>query len=151
MKPATYKKLGSLVLALTMVGAAAAQQPLTNEGIIKMDKSGMGEDIIVTVIERQPGTFSITADDLIRLTQAGATDKVLAAMLRKAGAPAAAPVPSLIGPKDVVSARLGQTLSGQAHDSFWREVSPVVTRTFKPHTQEQESCYEPGYPSTNTY
>src|SRR6266446_4335589 len=88
MKPATYRKLGSLVLALTMVGAAQ-QQPLTNEGIIKMVKSGMGEDIIVTVIERQPGTFSITADDLIRLKQAGATDKVLAAMLRKAAAPAA--------------------------------------------------------------
>src|ERR1700688_137080 len=89
MKPATCRKLGSLVLALTMVGAAAAQQPLTNEGIIKMVKGGLGEDIIVTVIERQPGTFSITADDLIRLKQAGATDKILAAMLRKAGAPAA--------------------------------------------------------------
>src|SRR5579863_10206850 len=91
MKPATYRKLGSLVLALTMMGAAAAQQPLTNEGIIKMVKSGLGEDIIVTMIERQPGTFSITADDLVRLKQAGATDKVLAAMLRKAGTPAAVP------------------------------------------------------------
>src|SRR5712664_2063003 len=98
MKSATYRKLGSLVLALTMVGAAAAQQPLTNEGIIKMVKSGMGEDIIVTVIERQPGTFSTTADDLIRLKQAGATDKVLAAMLRKAGAPAAGPAATSAAP-----------------------------------------------------
>src|SRR5215471_5976039 len=94
MKQATYRKLGSLVLALTMVGAAAAQQPLTNEGIIKMVKSGLGEDIIVTVIERQPGTFSITADDLIRLKREGVTDKVLAAMLGKAGALAAAPAAS---------------------------------------------------------
>lgn len=91
MKPATFRKLGSLVLALTILGAAAGQQPLTNEEIIKMVKSGLGEDIIVTVIDRQPGTLSTTADDLIRLKQAGATDKVLAAMLRKTGAQSATP------------------------------------------------------------
>src|SRR5690242_15151539 len=90
MKAAIYRTLGSLVLAAVAMVGAAAQQPLTNEGIIKMVKSGLGDDIIVTVVEGQPATFSITADDLIRLKQAGATDKVLAAMLRKAGAAAPA-------------------------------------------------------------
>src|SRR5579862_7369877 len=114
MKSATYRKLGSLVLALTMVGAAAAQPPLTNEGIIKMVKSGLGEDIIVTVIERQPGTFSIAADDLIRLKQAGATDKILAEMLRKAGAPAAPPAEPAAPPNASAPKRggLGDLING---------------------------------------
>lgn len=68
-------KILRLLIAFAFV--ATAQETLNNDSIIRMVKSGLGEDIIVTVIERQPGTFSITADDLIRLKQAGATDKVL--------------------------------------------------------------------------
>ena len=63
-----------LGLALAIVWVAVGQQPLTNDAVIKMVKGGLGEDLIVTVIERQPGTFSTTPDDLVRLKQKGVTD-----------------------------------------------------------------------------
>jgi hypothetical protein len=82
-----------LGLTVAVVGVAAGQQPLTNDAVIKMVKGRLGEELIVTVIEKQPGTFSVTPDELIRLKQAGVSDTILSAMIRKGGTPA--PGPSL--------------------------------------------------------
>jgi hypothetical protein len=93
MGRATDRKPGWLIrvlgLALAVVGVAAGQQPLTNDAVIKMVKGGLGEELIVTVIEKQPGTFSVTPDELIRLKQAGVSDRILSAMIRKGGTPTA--------------------------------------------------------------
>jgi hypothetical protein len=73
----------------------AAQQALNNDAIIKMTKAGLSDDLIVTTINSQPGTFDTSTDGLIALKTAGVSDKVVAAMVAKASAPppAAAPPP----------------------------------------------------------
>jgi hypothetical protein len=69
--------------------AALAQETLTNESVVKMVKSGLGESLIVTMVQTQPGKYSLAADDLVKLKEAGVSEKVMTAMLAKAsgGAP----------------------------------------------------------------
>jgi len=71
----------------------AAQQAMNNDSVIKMIKAGLSDDIIVGSINSQPGQYDTSADGLIALKSAGASDKVVGAMISKASgvAPAAAP------------------------------------------------------------
>jgi hypothetical protein len=74
---------------------AAAQETLTNASIVKMVKGGLGEDLILAMIQNQPGKYSVTPDDLVKLKQQGVSENILKAMVNKgsgnAAPPAAAP------------------------------------------------------------
>jgi hypothetical protein len=82
-----YALIGIWIVALCIV--AAAQQPLTNESIEKMAKAGLGDDVIVSMIQSQPGHYDLTPDTLVSLKNAGLSDKVLSAMAAKNAAPPA--------------------------------------------------------------
>ena len=79
--------LGTCLLALCF-----AQAVLTNDSIIKMVKAGLGESIVLSTINSQPGRYQTGADDLIALKSAGVSDKIISAMLA-AGSNAAPPAP----------------------------------------------------------
>jgi hypothetical protein len=80
-------KLLRLFLALAFL--ASAQEALTNDSVAKMVKAGLGESLIVSMIQNQPGKYTLTPDSLVKLKQQGVSDNVLAAMVAKgsAGAP----------------------------------------------------------------
>jgi hypothetical protein len=80
------KWLGSAVLVMVLAAVCSAQTALTNDAIIKMVKAGLGEDIVLSSIKAQPGNYTTGADDLIALKKAGVSDKIIAAMIGKAGA-----------------------------------------------------------------
>jgi hypothetical protein len=61
----------------------AQQQALTNDSILKMVKAGLGEDTIVSMIQSQPGSYTVNPDSMVALKQAGVSDKELAAMVAK--------------------------------------------------------------------
>src|SRR5947209_1276426 len=84
----------SLVVGLTVL--CCAQTAFTNESIIKMLKAGMGEDLVIATIKFQPAHYSIAPNDLIVLKEAGASDKVIEAMITKVTGrlPSAIPVVS---------------------------------------------------------
>jgi len=67
---------------------AAAQQAMNNDSIVKMVKAGLSDDLIVTTINASPGTYDTSADGIIALKTAGVSDKVLAAIIARAAAPA---------------------------------------------------------------
>ena len=72
-----------------------AQQALDNASVMKLVKAGLSEDLIVTTINTSAGNYDTSANGLIALKKAGATDKVIAAVLLKAsGASAVAPAPT---------------------------------------------------------
>ena len=71
---------------------ASAQEALTNDAVAKMVKAGLGESLVISMIENQPGKYSLSPDDLVNLKRQGVSDKVLAAMLGK-GSGSAASVP----------------------------------------------------------
>ena len=56
-------------------------QPLTNESIIKLVKAGLGEAMIINIVNTQPGKYSLTADDIMKLKAGGVSGKVITAMV----------------------------------------------------------------------
>jgi len=92
------KGLATLVL-LVLCSLLAAQQMLNNDSIIKLVKAGLSEDLIISTINAQPGTYDASTDGLIALKGAGVSDKVVAALVGKAaGSAAGTSSPSLSAP-----------------------------------------------------
>lgn len=81
--------MGLVLLSICIV--SAAQQTLNNDAIIKLVKAGLSDDLIVSTINTQSGTYDTSTDGLIALKSGGASDKVVGAILsRSAGGAAAA-------------------------------------------------------------
>lgn len=94
-------KVARLFFVLTLL--AVAQDTLTNDSIVKMVKAGLGEGLIVGMVQNQPGKYSLTADDLVKLKTAGVSDKIMAAMIAKGsggGSAASAPAAAVAAPSD---------------------------------------------------
>ena len=68
-----------------------AQQQLDNEAIVKLHKAGLGEDMIVNMVNTQPGQYAVGVNDVVALKQAGISEKIIAAMMSKGNAPAVSP------------------------------------------------------------
>jgi hypothetical protein len=87
-------------LCLLLAPVMLAQQALNNDTVIKMMKSGLSDDIIVTTINGSPGNYDVSANGLIALKGAGVSDKVIGAMVAKgsggssAGSPGGGAAPS---------------------------------------------------------
>lgn len=62
---------------------ASAQEPLTNDSVVKMVKAGLSADVIVSMVKTQPAKYDLTPDRLIDLKTAGVPDKVVAAMVER--------------------------------------------------------------------
>ena len=80
-----------------------AQEQMNNASVIKLVKAGLSEDLIITTINSSAGSYTTSADSLIALKKAGASDKVIAAIVLKASgatapAPSAAPAPAAPAP-----------------------------------------------------
>jgi hypothetical protein len=85
------------VLFLVFASLLTAQRTLNNDGVIKMAKAGLSEDVIAAAVSSSPGTYDTSADGLIALKSAGVGDKVVAAMVARASGATAAPVAASAG------------------------------------------------------
>ena len=115
-----------------------AQQALNNDAVIKLVKAGLSEDLIVTTINASPGAYDTSANGLIALKTAGASDKIVAAIVVKAsgGAPAAsAPSASGFSPGTTIGETAGGIPPGvdsvgvyyqDQQNSSWQEVGAEV-------------------------
>ena len=66
-----------------------AQQPLTNEDVLKLAKAGMNDDVLISMMQQNPGNYSTTPDSVIAVKTAGISDKVIAAIVTTSTSPAA--------------------------------------------------------------
>jgi hypothetical protein len=88
------------LMFLLLCPLVLAQQTLNNDAVVKLIKAGLSEDLIVSTINAAPGKYDTSADGLIALKTAGASDKVISAIVMKASGatPAtAAPVATASG------------------------------------------------------
>jgi hypothetical protein len=88
------------VVFLVFGSLLTAQQKLNNDGVIKMVKAGLAEEVIAAAVSSSPGEYDTSADGLVALKTAGAGDKVVAAIVGKASgvttaAPSATPTSAL--------------------------------------------------------
>jgi hypothetical protein len=87
------RKYGLAFLFLLFCTLCGAQQSLNNEAVIKLVQGGLPDDLAISAVNASPGVYDTSADGLIALKSAGVSDKVIAAIVAKASAPAkAAPV-----------------------------------------------------------
>lgn len=92
MRTVQLAALSVVALVFALAGAAHAQSV---DDVIKLTKEGIGEDVIVTMVQKAEKGFDLKAEDVINLKKAGVSEKVIAAMLKnKAGAPAAPAAPA---------------------------------------------------------
>jgi hypothetical protein len=84
---------GGMKLSVQGGESVRPRQPFTNESIMGLVKIGFSDETIVSMIEHEPGNYSLAAADVIALKQAGVSEKIIRAMLTKsAGGQAAATV-----------------------------------------------------------
>lgn len=85
------KSLATVAILTLSAILVFAQQAMDNSSVIKLVKAGLSDDIIVSTINASPGTYDTSPDALIALKAAGASDKVVSAIVLKASGAAAAP------------------------------------------------------------
>ena len=124
--------LQSLSLLLIAALVSLAQATLTNDSIVKMAKAGLGEEILLSTVNAQPGNYSTATDDLIALKKAGISDKVIAAMIAKSSAPSAtAPAATSAPAAPAASATPGAGLVNEVGVYYlkgdaWTDLPPEV-------------------------
>jgi len=92
------RKLILVVVFLAICPMLVAQQALNNDSIIKLVKAGLSDDLIVSTINASAGNYDSSAEGIIALKTAGASDKVIAAIVAKAAAPVQSAQPVVISP-----------------------------------------------------
>ena len=66
----------ALRVFFALVFLAGAQEALTNDSIVKMVKSGLGESLVISMVQGQPGRYSLNPDELLKLKEAGVSEKI---------------------------------------------------------------------------
>jgi hypothetical protein len=93
------------LIFLAFCSMLIAQQGMNNDAVVKLVKAGLSDDLIVSTINASPGTYNTSADALIALKGAGASDKVVAAIVMKASG--ATPAVVAVAPAAVSSLPAG--------------------------------------------
>jgi len=108
----------ALAIILLLCSNVGAQTTLNNRSVIKLVKAGLSDDLIIATVNAAPGTHDASADGLIALKTAGASDKLVSAIVLKTSmaAPAQDSPASLVA-EPVGSALLRQSPSPEARGS----------------------------------
>jgi len=83
METRVKRGFGRSLVFLASAAAMFAQQGLDNDAILKLVRTGLSEQIVLSIVSNEPGKYSVTADDLFKLKNAGVPDTVVAAMIQK--------------------------------------------------------------------
>jgi hypothetical protein len=83
-----------LAVFLTLIPASLQAQTLTTRDIIGLTKAGLGEDVLIALVEVHRSIFPVDPDTLKMLNDAGVPQKVIVAMV-KSGRENPAPVPAV--------------------------------------------------------
>lgn len=101
MLPSMNRSLAlSLCLITAIVSATVAQEtgnPLTNQDVLDMVKSGLQDSTVLAAIQTNPTNFEVSAAALIKLNKAGVSQKILDTMLAAESSkrnPPATPTPA---------------------------------------------------------
>jgi hypothetical protein len=82
-------------LALSFLAALplAVAAQVTKEDLKKLAAAGISDEVILSYIKANGGVAKLSAEDVVELKQAGASEKLLSVALGSAQVPSAAPVP----------------------------------------------------------
>ena len=115
----TFLLSGLFVLLAPFV---IAQQALNDNAVIKMEKAGLSDTVIVDTIKASPGTYDTSANGLIALKDAGVSNKVLAAIVLKSTAPAAGSASASALPPGIDEVGVYY----KKNNGAWTEIEPEI-------------------------
>jgi hypothetical protein len=75
------RPLRCILLLGTSIPGVFAQQPLTNDSVVKLVRAHIDDGIIIRLINSQQGQYVITTDAILALAQAGASNKVISSVM----------------------------------------------------------------------
>ncbi|HLY76180.1 MAG TPA: hypothetical protein VKU80_18920 [Planctomycetota bacterium] len=87
------KKLAMALTFLAALPLAVAAQ-VTKEDLKKLAAAGISDEVILSYIKANGGVAKLSAEDVVELKQAGASEKLLSVALGSSQGPAAAPAPA---------------------------------------------------------
>jgi hypothetical protein len=70
------------LIAIAILGLAPGAEALTIRDIIELSRAGLGEDVLIALIEVDRGIYGIDTDTLKSLKAAGVPEKVIVALVR---------------------------------------------------------------------
>ena len=91
------RRLG--VFALAMLALAPAAEALTVRDVIELSRAGLGEEVLLALIDVDRGVYAIDPETLKKLKQAGVPERVIVAMVRSGRErlqPEPAPLPASV-------------------------------------------------------
>lgn len=115
------KKLLATLAFLAAVPLAAVAQ-VTKEDIKKLVAAGVSDDVVLTYVRANGPAPKMSADDIVELKQAGAGEKVLAALAsgtNTPSTPAPEPVPAQVVERPVYVPQTTYVYSQPGVSSYW--------------------------------
>ena len=86
------RRLVCIVVALLALSSARADA-LTIRDVVELTRAGLGDDVLLALIEVDPSVFPIDTETLKYLKEAGVSQRVIVAMVRSARTPPAPMAP----------------------------------------------------------
>jgi hypothetical protein len=71
------------IMLLAVCPFLAAQQALNNDGVINLVRAGLSDDLIISTIGASAGNYDTSANGLIAMKKAGASDRVISTIVLK--------------------------------------------------------------------
>jgi hypothetical protein len=95
---AAGRRAGILVVAacagLLVAGTPRIASAVSTRDLIELSKAGLGDDVLVALVEADGTVFNLDAPKILELRRAGVSERVITAMLRNAPRVAPAPEPA---------------------------------------------------------
>ena len=85
-----------VVLLVILPLFPARGNALTLRDVVDLSKAGLGEDVLLALIEVDPSVFAIDTATLKTLKEAGVSQKVIIAMIRSGRTPPPPPEPAMV-------------------------------------------------------
>jgi hypothetical protein len=85
------RALAALVLALTVGVATASAGDLTLRDVYELHRTGMGDDLLIALVEADPGPLELSLADIQDLKGAGFSERLIAALVMASRRPTAQP------------------------------------------------------------
>jgi hypothetical protein len=86
------------VFVAVLACSAARADALTIRDVVELTRAGLGEDVLLALIEVDPSVFPIDTETLKSLKEAGVSQRVIIAMVRSARTP-----PPAVAPEPLIS------------------------------------------------
>ena len=122
------RRIALFVLHLLLLFPLAANA-LTVRDVIELTRAGLGEDVILALIEVDPSVFPIDSRTLKQLKDAGVGDRVIVAMVRSGRTQ---PPPEAVTPVEEARALQPQVVVIDHHDAPQVREVPVAVPVYVP-------------------